>query len=363
MSANSTVPGVAGVTILVCTYNGAARLPETLRHLAQQQVPAGQPWEVLLVSNASTDETLRLAPRLWAELGAPAPLRVLNEPKPGKENALVQGFDEAAGEYVCIVDDDNWLYPDYIARVCATMGAHPEIGVLGAFAEGAFEVAPPAWFAQFQAVYAVGPAAAQSGPLHQLDAYIAGAGSVVRRSGWQRLRANGFKFTTSVQRGAVLSGGEDVELCHALRLAGYTLWYDERLRFRHFMYKNRLTWDYLFRMGRGTAGGLTNTVYFLLMREPGLDTATFSRRYYRWMAWTVWQLLRQPGRLLSYWLQRHDETHPETFNTMRRLYGARAALTGHAEAVRIFNLVKPLQQRLRASAAGTLGSQLSSPRV
>ncbi|RZK11267.1 MAG: glycosyltransferase family 2 protein, partial [Hymenobacter sp.] len=79
----------AGLTILICTYNGATRLPETLRHAAAQQVPPGVDWEVLVVSNASTDDTLAAAPRLWAALGQPAPLRVLNEPKPGKENALI----------------------------------------------------------------------------------------------------------------------------------------------------------------------------------------------------------------------------------------------------------------------------------
>ena len=92
-------------------------------------------------------------------------LRVFDEPKPGKENALIRGFDEARYAYICTVDDDNWLYPDYLAQAVATMRAHPEIGMLGAYAEGAFEIAPPAWFEQFQGVYAIGAPGAVSGPL------------------------------------------------------------------------------------------------------------------------------------------------------------------------------------------------------
>ncbi|MGI4862327.1 MAG: glycosyltransferase [Janthinobacterium lividum] len=340
----------AGITLLICTHNGAARLPETLRYAAAQQVPPGVGWEVLVVSNASTDDTLAAAPRLWGGLRAPVPLRVLNEPKPGKENALIQGFAAAAYPYVAIVDDDNWLAPDYIAQAVATMEQHPEIGVLGANAEGAFEVVPPVWFKQFEAVYAVGTPAVPPGPLRQAGAYVAGAGSVVRLAGWQQLLAAGFAFTTSAQRGAVLSGAEDLELGNALRLAGYELWYNEHLRFRHYMYKERLNWAYLRRIGRSTASsGMASIVYYFLLREPSLTAAEFSQRYYRWLAWQAKELVRQPKNLLTYLFHRHDDTHPETFEVMRQLHRLRGALTGHAEALRIFGIVKALQQRLLAS--------------
>ncbi|RZJ94675.1 MAG: glycosyltransferase family 2 protein [Hymenobacter sp.] len=347
---------LTGLTILICTYNGVARLPETLRYAAAQQVPPGIGWEVLVVSNASTDDTLTITPRLWAALGAPAPLRVLDEAKPGKENALMQGFAVSAYPYVAIVDDDNWLEPDYIAQAVATMEQHPKIGVLGATAEGAFEVTPPTWFRQFEAVYAVGAPAELSGPLRQVNAYVAGAGSVVRLAGWQQLLAAGFAFTTSAQRGAVLSGAEDLELGNALRLAGYELWYNEHLRFRHYMYKERLNWAYLRRIGRSTAtSGMASIVYYFLLSEPTLTAAEFSKRYYRWVAWQLKEILRQPKRFSTYWFYRHDDTHPETFEMMRQLHRLRNALTSHAEALRIFSLVKTLQKRLQANTADLPG--------
>lgn len=344
-----------GVTILVCTYNGAARLPETLGHVARQYVPAGVQWEVLLVSNASTDDTLALAPRLWAELGGVTALKVLDESRPGKENALVRGFDEARYECICIVDDDNWLYPDYLAQVVRVMGEHPEIGVLGARAEGAFEVPPPPWFERFQAVYAVGAQAPGNGPLNAPDAYLYGAGSVVRRSGWRHLRANGFEFSTSTKRGKIIVSGEDVELGDALRLVGYSLWYDDSLRLRHYMYKERLTWEYLLRIGRGTASsGLTSLVYYFLHREPTLDAVAFARRYNRWLAWLSWQVLRRPGNLLSLLPGQAKESQPDTFDALRLLYRLRMGLTRRQEAERIFSNVKALQQRLQAHPANII---------
>lgn len=350
-----------GATILVCTYNGALRLPQTLAHIAAQQIPAGLEWEVILVSNASTDNTLVVAAQLWAEFGAPTSLRILDEPQAGKENALIRGFDEARYAYICTVDDDNWLYPTYLAQAVITMQAHPEIGVLGAYAEGAFEIVPPVWFEQFQGVYAIGAPSPKSGPLAQ-GTNVAGAGSVISKHSWHLLRACGFEFNNSAKRGAVLSGGEDVELGNALQLAGYKIWYEEELRFRHFMYKERLNWAYLRRVGCGTAtSDLTGLVYYTLLREPMSDATTFGRRYLRWLAWVGWQVLRQPGQVITYWLHKHDETRPETFETMRRLHTLGVALTGRAEALRIFDRVKRLQQRLQATIA--MSNQITTPVV
>jgi GT2 family glycosyltransferase len=42
----------------------------------------------------------------------------------------------------------------------------------------------------------------------------------------------------------MLTSGGDHELCYALALAGYDIWYDERLQLTHFITKDRLSWDY-----------------------------------------------------------------------------------------------------------------------
>lgn len=347
---NDTLP--EGVTFLICTYNGELRLPETLRHLAAQQNTSNIPWEVVLVSNASTDNTLIVAPRLWAELGQPAPLHLFSELKPGKENALICGFEKASYESMCIVDDDNLLYPDYLVQVAAIMGAHPTIGILGGCAEGAFEVEPPVWFSRFQAVYAVGPQAQKEGPLVAPGSYLYGAGSVVRRSAWQHLRKNNFTFTTSTKRGKIIVSGEDVELGDAMRLAGYELWYSPLLRLHHFMYKERLTWEYLLRIGQGTAlSSLTSTVYYILHREPALELAGFRRRYRRWLLWTMRELLRTPGRLLSYRRYLQDPNHPEAFDTMRMHLRLQTGWQRRSEAEVIFTHAKDLQRRLKANPA------------
>ncbi|RZK45254.1 MAG: glycosyltransferase [Hymenobacter sp.] len=242
-----------GITVLICTHNGAKLLPPTLRHLAAQQMPPNLGWEILLISNASTDDTLAMAPRLWEELGSPAPMRVLNEPRPGKHFALPRGYIEAHYPYVCIVDDDNWLSPNYLQLAHEIIDANPEIGALGGTPEAVCEISPPSWFERYSGHYAIGRQAAESGDVSMKHGFICGAGCVIRQSAWQQVQAAGFETLLVKYPGGRVSG-DDVENCFALRLAGYSIWFDDRLLFKHFISANRLQWAYLYSLYRSSAG-------------------------------------------------------------------------------------------------------------
>ena len=56
----------------------------------------------------------------------PVPLRLIatNEPRPRSRAANV-GLDHAQGQYLLFLDDDDWLMPGHIARLVATLQAHP----------------------------------------------------------------------------------------------------------------------------------------------------------------------------------------------------------------------------------------------
>lgn len=50
-----------GISIIICCFNSAKRLPENLRHISSQQVGKGVDWEVIIVNNNSSDDTARAA--------------------------------------------------------------------------------------------------------------------------------------------------------------------------------------------------------------------------------------------------------------------------------------------------------------
>ncbi len=272
-----------GVSILVCTHNGAKRLPKTLAHLYAQRVPADIRWEVILVDNASTDDTATVARACWPPENAPAPLYVVSELRLGLLHARNRAVQEARYEILSFVDDDNWAHPGFVARVGEVFAGHPEVAVCGGPSEGAFEVSPPDWFSQYAYAYAVGPQAPVTGYVSLERGFLWGAGISVRRAAWQALLDNGISFLNTGRAGKRLSSGEDMELCLALLLAGWKLWYDESIRIQHYMTAPRLSWQYLRKMYRGFGASEVSQAFYrqALSALPGAAEIRFHRSWQR----------------------------------------------------------------------------------
>jgi len=242
-----------GISVVICCHNSANRLPETLRHLANQRVGNGMPWEVIVVDNASTDSTTDVATEFWRRQGTPAPLQVLLEPRAGLTFARQSGLATARYEIVVFVDDDNWLAPDYLQIAHDLMLEHREAGVAGGFITPMYEAPPPRWFAELQAYFAVGPQARRSGDITRDRPNLAGAGLILRKAAYEELRRCEFEFLLSDRTGDQISGGGDTELCYALVLLGYRVLYDDRLRLTHLIPKTRLRKEYLRQMLRDSS--------------------------------------------------------------------------------------------------------------
>jgi len=230
-----------GISIVICTYNGEKRLPETLSHLSQLKVRPDVAWEVLVIDNASTDNTSRVAMDVWERQKCTAPFSLLYQPNQGLTYAREMALKEAKHTFILFCDDDNWLDENYLNIAYDLMVQHPEIGVLGGQGELEYEVEPPYWVAKFPK-YANGKQAKQSGKVPTNAVY--GAGFVLRKSAYDNLLQAGFRPLLTDRLAGNLSSGGDYELCYALALAGYTIWYDERLLFKHYITKDRIDWNY-----------------------------------------------------------------------------------------------------------------------
>ncbi len=261
------------ISLVVCTHNGAARLPETLRHLSQQTLPPGLSCEVLIVDNASIDRTADIARQCWP-VDSPIPLRIVREDTLGLTSARMRGWRESAGELVAFVDDDNWLPPDWAAVAIEVMRAHPEVAVCGGSAEAVFETEPPAWFNRFAENFAVGAQAPHSGDVTETRPVLWGAGLIVRKADLVALFSAGYRMVGSDRKGGQLASGGDTELCLALARMGGRVWYDERLALQHFMPAQRLSWGYLRRLYRGFGAATVVTDFYRF--ETFLRTGPFA---------------------------------------------------------------------------------------
>ncbi|MCK4829995.1 glycosyltransferase family 2 protein [bacterium] len=239
-----------GVSIVICCHNSAQRLPATLYHLTSQEIKGNIPWEVVIVDNASTDYTTKVAQQCWPTNHS-IPLRVVYEPKLGLTHARHRGFIEAKYDIVSFVDDDNWVSPIWVTKVSELMNLHIDVGACGGLNIAATDVELPWWFEQFQRSYAVGPQDDNPGHITWKRSILFGAGLTIRKSAWQGLCKNGFKTLLVDRSGKDLTCGGDYELCLALRLAGWRIWYEPRLQLKHYIPVERLNWEYFRRLLRG----------------------------------------------------------------------------------------------------------------
>jgi glycosyltransferase involved in cell wall biosynthesis len=238
-----------GISVVICCYNSAKKLPDTLKYLSEQVVNQIA-WEVIIIDNASTDETAEIAIQTWSQFNKNISFRVITENTPGLSAARYCGIKNAKYEYIIFCDDDNWLSPDYLSIVYQNFQLLPNVGTMGGRSEAVFEIDPPKWLIPYLSAYAVGKQARSSGIINYRR-FVWGAGMAVKNSLISAIYQQGFQSILTDRKGKALNSGGDGEICEVIMQAGYHLYYDENLFFQHFITKDRVSWSYLCRLYRG----------------------------------------------------------------------------------------------------------------
>lgn len=277
------------VSVVICTHNGLKRLQPTMAHLANQIVASNVPWEVLVVDNASTDGTADFVRQLWSQ---PVPLTIVHEPRLGVGQARRRGLEVARCDYVSFVDDDNWVAPDWIARVEAIFHGEPRLGAVGSCNKPVFEIDPPSWFRKFHLWFAVGRLVTVQNGLTDIWT----SGMSIRGKAWRALKESGYRPLLVGRKGTRLSTGEDFELGYALQLAGWTVQHEAKMELKHFIPAARLNWQHL--LARARAHGAASVwlgLYEIISKEN--PEKTIGRSGILWQ----WEIRRTLGRLRSLW--------------------------------------------------------------
>lgn len=236
------------VSIIICTYNGLKRLPNTLDFILKQRSKA--PFELIVVDNNSIDQTPDFVNRHLADCNID--WKIVHEPEPGLSHARWRGIAEASNDLVLFCDDDNHLSSNYIETGVSYFFKNSNLGILGGLGSPKFASHKPAWFDQFSHSYAVGSSGKEPG-IQAKGSFHYGAGCFFRKSALMHLKSKGFVSVLSDRKGGGLSSGGDVELCYAVQLLGFDLAFDPELRFDHWIETHRLDWNYYLKLKRGIA--------------------------------------------------------------------------------------------------------------
>lgn len=160
------------ISVVIPVHDDADELEACLALLAQQTVA---PYEVVVVDNACTDDSVLIAQKYGA--------RVVSEPILGIPPAAATGYDAVRGEVIARLDADSRPGPDWIAHIRRAMTDPRVDAVTGA---GHFHDLPPVvrQFVQLLylgAYYVLTHLALGHTPLW-------GSSMAVRRSSWERVR-------------------------------------------------------------------------------------------------------------------------------------------------------------------------------
>ena len=181
-----------GISVIICCFNSASRLPQTMKYVAAQEVTDKIAWEIILVNNASTDNTTEVAMYEWQKYNKTIPFTITDQPIRGLTAAREKGIKEAKFDYLLFCDDDNWLNSDYIEIAFECMEKRKDVGIIGGCSSGSFEIPEPFWFQTFSQSYVVERPLKESGYLPVTREYLAGAGMIIRKQLLSAMKDVGF---------------------------------------------------------------------------------------------------------------------------------------------------------------------------
>jgi glycosyltransferase involved in cell wall biosynthesis len=108
------------VSVIVPVYNPGPNIDDCIRSLTHQSL-SRRDYEVIFVDDGSTDGTARRLRRLARRRRNVRFAEIPNSGWPGKPRNV--GIDMARGEYVYLIDNDDWIGPEALERMVAMADA------------------------------------------------------------------------------------------------------------------------------------------------------------------------------------------------------------------------------------------------
>jgi glycosyltransferase involved in cell wall biosynthesis len=113
-------------SVTIPAYNAAATLAETVRSVQAQTFAD---WELVIVNDGSTDDTLRIAEELAA---ADARIRVVSQENRGSGGAYNSAVRAARADLLVMLSADDLLEPEHLAAFDAFISENPAAAIFTA---------------------------------------------------------------------------------------------------------------------------------------------------------------------------------------------------------------------------------------
>lgn len=238
------------ILVVICTFNRAHMLRETLNSLVGLNPLRGADWTVLVVNNRCTDDT----DQVIAEYSARLPICRAYQPVQGlsnARNAAIASEFAAQADYIVWTDDDVRVDPGWLRAYESGFRKHPESCLFGGNVIAWFEKEPPKWlrlgWESFKDAFAVRDYEGEF-PLRASSLEIPYGANFAIRAVEQR------QLLYDPNLGVVGNkwlGGEETSLMRELLSQGHSGWWVPEATVRHFIPENRMQLAYLGKYFRG----------------------------------------------------------------------------------------------------------------
>ena len=229
------------LSVVICTYNRARSLLDTLEALLVQETPPSLTWEIIVVDNNSRDNTREVVETLARR--SALSVGYVFEPFQGQSYARNAGLKIAQGEIIAFTDDDVIPEKTWVAKLVAAVNYHQADGVGGRILPK-WEAPAPRWLRENPHIWWC-IALLHSEKVEILvwpevkgSPQIWGANMAFKRSLFHEVGC----FDTRLGNvGRKLYRGEETELIRRALKKGKKLIYDPKLTVHHRIDANRMT--------------------------------------------------------------------------------------------------------------------------
>lgn len=121
------MPSSPTVSVIMPVYNAGSYLRDAIDSILQQTYTD---FELIIVNDGSTDGSEKKIKEFTDHR-----VRLYSQENQGLTNTLNRLVSLSQGKYIARMDQDDWSFPDRLARQAKFLDNHPEVGLLGSWVE------------------------------------------------------------------------------------------------------------------------------------------------------------------------------------------------------------------------------------
>ncbi len=261
-------------SIIICTYNPDVRLlKRAMNSIIQLVIPDVCQVECIIIDNNSTNNfsnDIEIKSLM-------SKFRLIMEPRQGLSNARIKGVDNANGDIIIFVDDDNELAANYLIGLKCLFEQYQQVAVWGPgiinvdFIDGADSWIVKNMRGMFQ--YRQNKQTRFGSEQGWPNYYPAGSGLVIKKNVfelYQQQYKEG-KLTITGRKGEDLSSGEDSQIIWTAVKNGMSVGTSDLLSLNHIITKQRTSLEYIVKLNFNIAYSFYQAQYEIFSNQSLLN--------------------------------------------------------------------------------------------